>query len=217
MSFLLNLVLILLIAGATVGGLLRGLRRELIGLMGVVASFAGGILLAKPVSVLFARWGVMAEVPYMLAFVVGFVAASLAYSILKGPLVPREIDTSERLSGGAVGLAKGLLVAALLVYLLVGIFPGVRPTVAKAPAAGLVMPLTPVIDGAATLLGRLLPPEFTERVRAGYRSFRDAGEGLSDAIQSLKDTAEEAKEITSKVEEGKARLDSLTAGSRPPP
>ena len=217
MSWFINMVLIVIVAGGALGGLIRGIRRELLSVAGLAASVAGGILLAKPVAALVSGWGIVEEVPYLLAFILGFAASSLAFSLLKAPLVPTELDLSERLSGAAVGLGKGLLVAAVLLYLMVGVFPGVQEPVQDAPAAAYVLPLTPVVDRLADWLQAVLPREFTERVREGYDGFRRAGEGITRALDSVQEAGEKAKEVGERIQEGAAAADSLAKTAVPPP
>ncbi|MFO7768856.1 MAG: CvpA family protein [bacterium] len=217
MSWFINLVLIVIVAGGTLGGLMRGIRRELLNVAGLAVSVAGGILLAKPVAALVSGWGVVEEVPYLLAFLLGFVASSLAFSILKTPLVPRERDIAERVSGAAVGLGKGLLLSAVLLYLLIGVFPGVREPVQEAPASAYVLPLTPAVDRLAGWLERVLPREFTDRVQEGYEVFRRAGEGIGRALEDLEEAGEKAKTVGEGVREGVSAADSLARSLQPPP
>ncbi len=208
MIWFINLVLIVIVAGGVLGGMMRGIRRELLSVAGLAVSVAGGILLAKPVASLVSGWGVVEELPYLVAFILGFAASSLAFSLLKAPLVPTEIDLSERISGAAVGLGKGLLIGAVLLYLLVGVFPGIREPVHRAPAAAYVLPLTPVVHKVADWLEAVLPAEFTERVREGYEGFRRAGEGISRALDELEETG---------IRQGAAAADSLARSIQPPP
>lgn len=217
MSWFINLVLIVIVAGGLLGGLMRGVRRELLSVAGLAVSVAGGILLAKPVASLVSGWGIVEEVPYLLAFVLGFVASSLAFSLLKAPLVPRELDLSERLSGAAVGLGKGLLVAAVLLYFFIGAFPGLREPVQQAPVAAYVVPLTPVVDRLADWLEAVLPREFTQRVQEGYDAFRRAGEGIGRALDELEETGEKARAVGERIREGAAAADSLARSMEPPP
>jgi uncharacterized membrane protein required for colicin V production len=104
------------------------------------------------------------------------------------------VDAGERLSGAALGLAKGLVVSAVLLYLLVGAFPDARPAVSQARVAGLVLPLTPIVDRIVHGLEVLLPDELTDKVQAGYEAFRSAGRDLSGAVGTRRDaTAAEGR------------------------
>ena len=76
MSSAISIAIVVIVGLAVFGGLRRGLRRELVNLAGILLAFVGGILLAKPVAALFKHYGVIEEVPYLLAFVCGFIAVS---------------------------------------------------------------------------------------------------------------------------------------------
>ncbi len=123
MSAVVNIGIIVVVGISVFGGLRRGLRKELLNLAGIVIAIVGGILLAKPVALLFRQWGVIEEVPYLLAFLCGFILVSLGYSMVKGRILPKEVDLSERISGALLGFAKGMISAAILVYALAGIWP----------------------------------------------------------------------------------------------
>ena len=170
---------------ATIGGMRRGLRRELVNILGVIMAFVGGILLAKPIASLLNSWGMIEELPYLLAFLCGFIAVSLGFSILKGPLVPKDIDTAERLSGGIVGFGKGIIFTGVLLYLLVGIWPGSVETVTEVPAVRLVAPVTSIIDAVVGSVEPLLPDDFTEQVRDSFRYFRETRQLLGDALETI--------------------------------
>lgn len=217
MTQVINLILLLLIGLATLGGMKRGLRVELLNLAGILVAVAGGILLAKPVALLFRSLGVLEEVPYLVAFAGGFLIASLAFSIVKSPLIPKQIDLAERISGGLVGFGKGLAEAAILVYLVVGIWPRSAETFAGAAAARFVMPLTAAVDAAAGAARVLLPSELTDRVRDGYRSLQEAARGLEGTLETIEGAGETLKGYGEKVGEGAALADSLVRAVVPPP
>lgn len=216
MSAVLDILLVLIMAGFTLGGMSRGLRRELLNLAGVIVAVAGGIILAKPVALLVARLGVIEEVPWLLAFLGGFVAASLVFSILKAPLLPRNVDLAERISGGLLGFGKGMVIAALTVYLLVGVWPRSADAVSEARAARLVMPVTRLVDAAAGVVGGLLPKDLSDRLRDGHRNLRGAIEGIEEAIGTLEDVGEHARAYSEKAMEGAAVADSLARVVIPP-
>ncbi|MCK4772827.1 MAG: CvpA family protein [Candidatus Latescibacteria bacterium] len=184
MSAVVNIGILVVVIIGVLGGLKRGLRRELLNLAGIVIAIVGGILLAKPVASLFRSWGVIEEVPYLLAFVCGFILVSLGYSMIKGRMLPREIDLSERISGAMLGFAKGLIVAAILVYALVGIWPQTAEAVGRAPTARIVLPLTAAIDALAGAIRPLLPEEMTEQIRGGYRFFDQTRKDLKQTLET---------------------------------
>ncbi len=194
MNTVITIGFLVVVGFATIGGVRRGLRRELLNITGVIASFVGGILLAKPVASLLRHWGMIEELPYLLAFLCGFIAVSLGFSIFKGPLIPKEIDSAERLSGGVLGFGKGIVFAGILLYLLVGIWPGSVEMLKTAPAANLVAPVTSIIDVVVGAVEPLLPEDFTVQVRDSFQFFKETREQLGEAL----DTVREVGEITGK-------------------
>jgi len=217
LSAAVNIGIVVVVGIGVLGGLKRGLRRELLNIAGIVIAVAGGILLAKPVSSIVRQWGVIEEVPYVLAFLCGFILTTLGYSLVKSRLLSKEIDLSERISGAVLGLAKGMLFAAILLYGLVGIWPRTAEAVGRAPAARLVLPLTAAVDALTGAIRPLLPRELTEQVREGYRFFNRTREDLEEAIGTLEGVGEKAREYREKVQDSAAVADSLSRVLTPPP
>lgn len=193
------------------GGLRRGLRRELLNLAGIVLGIVGGILLAKPVGLLFRSWGVIEEIPYILAFLCGFILVTLGYSMVKGRILPKEVDLSERISGALLGFAKGMISAAILVYVLVGIWPQSAEAVGRAPAARMVLPLTAALDALAGVVRPLLPKEFITQIRDGYEFFNKTRKDLRETIETIEGAGETARKYGQKIQESAAVADSLAA------
>lgn len=193
------------------GGLRRGLRRELLNLAGIVIGIVGGMLLAKPVGLLFRRWGVIEEIPYILAFLCGFILVTLGYSMVKGRVLPKEVDLSERISGALLGFAKGMISAAILVYVLVGIWPQSAEAVGRAPAARMVLPLTAALDALAGVVRPLLPEEFITQIRDGYEFFNKTRKDLRETIETIEGAGETARKYGQKIQESAAAADSLAA------
>ncbi len=217
MSAAVNIGIVVVVGLGVLGGLKRGLRRELLNIAGIVIAVVGGILLAKPVASVVRQWGVVEEVPYLLAFLCGFILTTLGFSLVKSRLLSKEIDLSERISGAVLGLAKGMLFAAILLYGLVGIWPRTTEVVGRAPAARLVLPLTAAVDALAGAIRPLLPRELTEQIREGYRYFNRTREDLEEAIGTLEGVGEKARGYREKVQESAAVADSLSRVLTPPP
>ena len=217
MSAAVNIGIVVVVGLGVLGGLKRGLRRELLNIAGIVIAVVGGILLAKPVASVVRQWGVVEEVPYLLAFLCGFILTTLGFSLVKSRLLSKEIDLSERISGAVLGLAKGMLFAAILLYGLVGIWPRTTKAVGRAPAARLVLPLTAAVDALAGAIRPLLPRELTEQIREGYRYFNRTREDLEEAIGTLEGVGEKARGYREKVQESAAVADSLSRVLTPPP
>ncbi len=212
-----NIGIIVVVGISVFGGLRRGLRKELLNLAGIVIAIVGGILLAKPVALLFRQWGVIEEVPYLLAFLCGFILVSLGYSMVKGRILPKEVDLSERISGALLGFAKGMISAAILVYALVGIWPQSAEAVGRAPAARMVVPLTAALDALAGAVRPLLPEEFTAQIRDGYAFFNQTRNDLRETIETVEGVGETAREYGQKIQESAAVADSLAGALTIPP
>jgi len=212
-----NIGIIVVVGISVLGSVKRGLRKELLNLAGIVIAVVGGILLAKPVGLLFRRWGVIEEIPYLLAFLCGFVLVSLGYSMVKGRILPKEVDLSERISGALLGFAKGMISAAILVYVLVGIWPQSAEAVGSAAAARMVLPLTAALDALAGVVRPLLPEEFTSQIRDGYKFFNQTRNDLKDTIETIEDVRETAREYGEKIQESAAVADSLAGALVIPP
>ncbi len=217
MSAVVNIGIIVVVGISVFGGLRRGLRKELLNLAGIVIAIVGGILLAKPVALLFRQWGVIEEVPYLLAFLCGFILVSLGYSMVKGRILPKEVDLSERISGALLGFAKGMISAAILVYALAGIWPQSAVAVGRAPAARLVLPLTAALDALAGAVHPLLPEEFTSQIRNGYEFFNRTRDDLRETIDTVEGIGETAREYGQKIQESAAVADSLAGALTIPP
>ena len=214
---MINIGIIVVVGISVLGSVKRGLRKELLNLAGIVIAVVGGILLAKPVGLLFRRWGVIEEIPYLLAFLCGFVLVSLGYSMVKGRILPKEVDLSERISGALLGFAKGMISAAILVYVLVGIWPQSAEAVGSAAAARMVLPLTAALDALAGVVRPLLPEEFTSQIRDGYKFFNQTRNDLKDTIETIEDVRETAREYGEKIQESAAVADSLAGALVIPP
>ncbi|MFC1500328.1 CvpA family protein [Candidatus Zixiibacteriota bacterium] len=217
MNMIITIGILSTIGFGTIGGLRRGVRRELLNIVGVLVAIVGGIMLAKPVASLFNHYGVVEELPYLLAFLCGFIAVSLGFSMFKGPFIPKEIDTAERMSGGILGFLKGVMFAGILLYLLVGIWPGSVERITEVPAARLVAPVTSIIDAVVGVVTPMLPEEFTEHIRDGFQFFKETREELGIALDNMGEIEETTREYARKVQEGAAVVDSLAGALEPPP
>jgi membrane protein required for colicin V production len=117
-----NIVLMAILAVGTVAGLVKGLIRQVIELVGIVGSFF--------IAVLFAGWlasvlETNTSIPYSPALVISFVAIFIAGMIafhflalaLQKLIRMTFLGWVDRLCGGMLGLIVGLIVTSLLVSL----------------------------------------------------------------------------------------------------
>jgi membrane protein required for colicin V production len=145
-----NIVLVSVLAIGLIAGLIKGLIRQVIELLGIVASFF--------IAVLFAGW--LAKIlqdhvslPYspsvVVAFGVLFIAGIIAFHFL-AVSIQKLIHMTflgwvDRLCGGALGLIVGMIIASLLVTLVLElpVSKTVRRPVENAEVALFVRPIAP--------------------------------------------------------------------------
>jgi membrane protein required for colicin V production len=159
----LDIILAVLLVGAIVMGFIKGLIRELIGLVVVIL----GIVLAArwypPVAKFFSS--IINNAPaakflgfivvFMGIFLVGAVASGLVSKVLKGGL-----SFTNHLLGGLIGFFEGMLVCGALVFALLA-FPINRDAVAYSK-------LAPVCYETTKAAVALIPQELKDQIKAAY-------------------------------------------------
>lgn len=159
-------ILIIVVAGvSTLFGLARGLVRELIGLLGLVAAFflaalfgpTLGALLPGAVPILAARL-----IGYSGVFLVTLIAAALLGKLLTAAVEAAQLSCVNRVLGGAFGLIRGVafilaICAGLMLFApqTASWFEGSRLGAVAWRAA---RPLTRVIPGHQRAVDRPAPP-----------------------------------------------------------
>ena len=124
---LLDIGILLLLACFGVRGLLRGLAREIVGLVGMVLAFflAGGF--QEKIQPYIARlydspeWAPV--IAYALIFISVLLGAALLAAILRKFMAVSFTGWLDHLLGGVMGLVKGVLLATVIFYLLYRCLP----------------------------------------------------------------------------------------------
>lgn len=138
-------------------GLVRGLTREITGLVGVI----GGFALARHfqynvqplLEPLFSDQKIAAIMAFILILVAAMLLASLLGAALRKFMSITLTSWIDHLFGGLAGLAKGLFIISLVFFLLQRFFPGLE-IVKNAQA-------TPLFNSLINYLRDFLPTAFT--------------------------------------------------------
>jgi membrane protein required for colicin V production len=159
----LDIVMAILILGAVILGFIKGLVRELLGFVVVIA----GIVLAarwyRPVAAVAAKLVRSEAVAHFLGFILVFLGVFLAGAVLTGLLtkvMKGTLGFFNHFLGGLVGLVEGVLVGGALVFGLLA-FP-VNPDAVAASK------LAPVCYEAAKTFINLIPQELKDKIKSTY-------------------------------------------------
>lgn len=138
-------------------GLVRGLTREVGGLVGVVGGFALARHFQTSVQTslepLFSNKDVAGIVAFLLIFLMTFIAVTLVVFALRKFMSITLTLWIDHFLGAVAGLAKGLLVMTLLFFIFQGFFPSLS-LVENAQA-------TPLFNSLADYMRGFLPEAFT--------------------------------------------------------
>ena len=141
-------------------GLMRGLTREVGGLVGVIGGFALAshfqARLQPSMETLFSNNDVAGVVAFLLIMLLTFIVVALAVFALRKFMSITLTLWIDHLLGAIAGLAKGLLVLTLVFFLIQGFFPSIR-LVENAQA-------TPLFNSLADYMRGFLPDAFTFRL-----------------------------------------------------
>jgi membrane protein required for colicin V production len=158
---LLDVLLIALVALATIIGALRGALREALSLFGWALALAVAWLFADSLAPAMARRGDVLFgrlAAFALVFIVVFLAVSVAGFLLRRLVFTAAPGKRTRLAGAALGSLRGLAVALVLVWL-AGLTAVARQPAWRESA------LVPLLDRAAQALEQKLLLETAPRVR----------------------------------------------------
>lgn len=141
-------------------GLMRGLTREVGGLVGVIGGFALAshfqARLQPFMKTLFPDKDVAGVMAFLLIFILTFIVVALAVFALRKFMSVTLTLWIDHLLGAVTGLAKGLLILTLVFFLIQGFFPNIQ-MVENAQA-------TPLFQSLADYMRGFLPDVFTFRL-----------------------------------------------------
>ncbi len=166
----LDIVLAVLLVTTTVWGLVRGLVRQVVGLIAVVAGLVLAAFNYRAAAAVFRRFMDNDLLANFLGFVAVFTAVLavgglvgwLLTKAMKGPL-----DLVNRLFGGAFGLLKGVLICGILVFALLA-FHVERPALEGSR-------LAPLCFGITRAAVNLIPQDLKEKFDSSYKEIVKRG------------------------------------------
>ena len=166
----LDIVLAVLVLGAAVLGFIKGLVRELLGFVVVIA----GIVLAarwyRPVAAVAAKLVRSESVANFLGFILVFLGVFLAGAVLTGLLskvMKGTLGFFNHFLGGLIGLVEGVLVGGALVFGLLA-FP-IHPDAVAASK------LAPICYEAAQTFISLIPQDLKDKIKSTYDDVAKGG------------------------------------------
>jgi membrane protein required for colicin V production len=174
-----DIILVVILAGAMIAGLIKGLVKEVIGLAAVIIGFivasrsyndvAGFLLkgihepaIAKFLGFLIVFLGVL---------ILGWLAAWLLSKLMIGPL-----KFINHILGGAFGLLEGILICGVLVFALL-VFPINNKALADSK-------LAPYCYGLTKALVHLVPQELKSQFKEAYRKFIEELKSIKEGTKN---------------------------------
>ena len=166
----LDVVLGVLLLATTVWGIVRGLVRQVVGLVAVVAGLVLAAFNYRTAAAVFDRFMDNEVLANFLGFVAVFVAVLAAGGLvgwlltkaMKGPL-----DLANRLFGGAFGMLKGVLICGILVFALLA-FDVERRAIEGSR-------LAPLCFGITRAAVNLIPQDLKEKFDSSYKEITERG------------------------------------------
>jgi membrane protein required for colicin V production len=166
----LDIVLVAIMALAVILGIVKGLAKQVVGLVAAVAGLILAVIYYKDLAGVFDRVVKNGLLSHFLAFLLIFFLVVIAGAILghlitkamKGPLA-----VANRLSGGVFGAVKGVLICGVLVFALIT-FGVARPALETSVVA-------PVCVGVTRIAIDLIPKDLRDQFYASYKQIRKSG------------------------------------------
>ncbi len=166
----LDIVLLLIILVSLVFGIIKGLFRQVVGIIAVLAGLvlaalyckgAGNIIDSVIHNELFADF-----LGFILIFVLALIAgALLGYMVTKS--MKGKVETLNRVLGGLFGFLKGVLICGIIVFAFQS-FKVARPAMATSKVA-------PVSISATRFVINLIPQDVKNKIDSSYREIRNGG------------------------------------------
>jgi membrane protein required for colicin V production len=159
----LDILLFIIIVTSLILGIIKGLVRQVIGLVAVLFGLVLALVYYPYISVLYARWIESQVLSHFLGFITIFIAALclgwliswLISKIIKGPL-----KFINHVLGGGLGFLKGVLICGILVFALL-IFPVSVQALKNSY-------LAPYCLGMTKLVAKVIPQELKDTFKETY-------------------------------------------------
>jgi membrane protein required for colicin V production len=173
----LDFVFLVILLGAVIAGIVRGLVRQVIGLAAVIIGLILASLYYRGPAEIIGKVAHNRLLSHFLGFLLiffcvlaaGGILGFLISKIMKGPLA-----LANRLLGGVFGLLEALLVCGVLVFALT-VFDVARPALETSR-------LAPVCVGLTRAAVHLIPQDLRDRFNRSYQEIRRSGGSHGEKI-----------------------------------
>ncbi|GBD38861.1 hypothetical protein HRbin37_01122 [bacterium HR37] len=174
----LDIAFLVILSLFTLLGLKRGLVKELVSFVSIMAGIVLGILFYDVVGEIFIRYGLVKN--RAIAGAGGFIITALGSYVLihiLGLILSHIIGALhlgwlDKLSGGVIGFIKGVIISCLLLYTLVFFLSEKNPTLANST-------LTPYIKDISSGLSKYIPKDLVEKLKESRERLGKSGiEGI---------------------------------------
>lgn len=178
----LDAALLLILAASVFTSLRKGLSREVIGLIAVVAALILGAWFYGTAGALFEPYLKSPGAAHFAGFVTVFcgvlLAGALVSAIVGRFLRLTGLSIVDHLLGAGFGLLRGLLIGVALILGLMAFSPGDRP-----PASVVHSRTAPYVIDAARLVASVAPHELREGFRKSYGQVKSVWEKTLDGVR----------------------------------
>jgi len=181
----LDIVLLLILAGSVFTSLRKGLSREVIGLVSVVAALLLAVWLYGSAGAFLEPYVSSPSIAHFAGFALVFVGVLLLGSLVSF-VVGRFLRVTglsffDHLLGAVFGLLRGVLIGVALVVGLMAFSPPSGP-----PRSVVRSRVAPYVVGAARVVAKVAPHEVREGFNKTYAEVKSAwGKALEDGLRKL--------------------------------
>lgn len=188
----LDIVLVLILAASVVTSFRKGLSREVIGLVAVVAAIVLGIWFYGTAGALFEPHMSSRPAAHLAGFLVVFCGVLLAGALVS-TLVGRFLKITglsifDHLLGAGFGLARGALIAVAVIMGLMAFSPAGHP-----PSSVVESRTAPYVVDAARVVASMAPHEVREGFRKTYAQVKSAWDKAFDKLPGAEKRQNERK------------------------
>jgi membrane protein required for colicin V production len=162
-----DLVMLGILAAATVLGYFKGLVWQIAWLAGIAASGYVALRFGGPLAPFFGQQAPWNKLVAMLALYVGTsLAVWLVFRVISGAINAIHLSSFDRQLGLLFGLAKGVLLCVIVTFFAITLAPGYRDQIIASRSGKLVAQLIVRAD-------QFLPPDIVESVEPFVKQFED--------------------------------------------
>jgi membrane protein required for colicin V production len=162
-----DLVMLGILAAATVLGYFKGLVWQIAWLAGIAASGYVALRFGGPLAPFFGQQAPWNKLMAMLALYVGTsLAVWLVFRVISGAINAIHLSAFDRQLGLLFGLAKGVLLCVIVTFFAITLAPGYRDQIVASRSGKMVAQLIVRAD-------QFLPPDIVESVQPFVKQFED--------------------------------------------